>query len=311
MKHYASSTTSGSGNNATRIIWAEEATTFCSLSQRQGYTSNQPPASWNDWSKNTVHYRCVRNLGTVNEHYDNYVTGPTSKPSSGTRTIDPRYLNFNINSRRDDTSGELNPHTYRPDEMDNKLSGEFEVCFDAHPTSNMEKSITPSTYNYNIKIEERTVTETRPNRYGNNWGNTQYGEWVTTSENATLEDKNEYLVGQETIEEGSWRNNNNSTTRTRTDTRTTIINLNSIVMGTTATGCETIPVEPGEAKWRAPNLREFSLMVVFNLIEQKDVCRTRMGYDNYRKGWFYEGYISMNQNRYDQGDHIRCVRDVQ
>ena len=311
LKHYASSTTSGSGNNATRIIWAEEATTFCSLSQRQGYTSNQPPASWNDWSKNTVHYRCVRNLGTVNEHYDNYVTGPTSKPSSGTTTIDPRYLNFNINSRRDDTSGELNPHTYRPDEMDNKLSGEFEVCFDAHPTSNMEKSITPSTYNYNIKIEERTVTETRPNRYGNNWGNTQYGEWVTTSENATLEDKNEYLVGQETIEEGSWRNNNNSTTRTRTDTRTTIINLNSIVMGTTATGCETIPVEPGEAKWRAPNLREFSLMVVFNLIEQKDVCRTRMGYDNYRKGWFYEGYISMNQNRYDQGDHIRCVRDVQ
>lgn len=310
LKHYASSTTSGSGNNATRIIWAEEATTFCSLSQRQGYTRNQPPASWNDWSKNTVHYRCVRNLGTVDGHYDNYVTGPNSRPSSGTTTIDPLYLNFNINSRRDDTSGELNPHTYRPDEMDNKLSGKFEVCFDAHPTSNMEKSITPSTYNYNIKIEERTVTETRPNRFGD-WGNTQYGEWVTTSENATLEDNNEYLVGQEIIEEGSWRNNNNSTTRTRTDTRTTIINLNSIVMGTTATGCETIPVEPGEAKWRAPNLREFSLMVVFNLIEQKDVCRTRMGYDNYRKGWFYEGYISMNQNRYDQGDHIRCVRDVQ
>lgn len=310
LKHYASSTTSGSGTNATRIIWAEEATTFCSLDDRQHYTGeNVPPKSWNSWDKNTVHYRCVRNLGTVDGHYDNYVTGPTSKPSSGTTTIDPQYLNFNINSRRDDTSGELNPHTYRPDEMDNKLSGEFEVCFDAHPTSNMEKSITPSTYNYNIKIEERTVTETR--RYGN-WGNTQYGEWVTTSENATLEDINEYLVGQEIIEEGSWRNNNNSTTRTRTDTRTTIINLNSIVMGTTATGCETIPVEPGEAKWRAPNLREFSLMVVFGLIEAEDVCRTRMGYDNYRKGWFYEnGHISMNANTYDQGNSIRCVRDVQ
>ena len=78
------------------------------------------------------------------------------------------------------------------------------------------------------------------------------------------------------------------------------------------TGCHEIPVAAGEAKWRAPNLREFSLMVVFGLIEAEDVCRTRMGYDNYRKGWFYEnGHISMNANIYDQGNSIRCVRDVQ
>lgn len=313
LKHYASSTTSGSGTNATRIIWAEEATTFCSLSQRQGYTSNQPPASWNDWSKNTVHYRCVRNLGTVNEHYDNYVTGPTSKPSSGTTTIDPRYLNFNINSRRDDTSGELNPHTYRPDEMDNKLSGEFEVNFDYHPESNMRMAILAepaivSSYSYTYTEETRTETQTRNSNWGR-WGQSTYTGWSTNSEIKTMKTDNEYEINDIVEENTEWVTNGN--TRTRINSKKTILSKSEVTETILETGCHEIPVAPGEAKWRAPNLREFSLMVVFDLIEQKDVCRTRMGYDNYRKGWFYEGYISMNQNTYDQGDHIRCVRDVQ
>lgn len=315
LKHYASSTTSGSGPNATRIIWAEEATTFCSLSQRQGYTSNQPPASWNDWSKNTVHYRCVRNLGTVNEHYDNYVTGPTSKPSSGTTTIDPRYLNFNINSRRDDTSGELNPHTYRPDEMDNKLSGEFEVNFDYHPESNMRMAILaePAIVSfYSYTYTERTRTETRTwtgNNWWGSWGESTYTDWSDNPEIKTMKTDNEYEINDIVEENTEWVTNGN--TRTRINSEKKILSKSEVTETIVQTGCHEIPVAAGEAKWRAPNLREFSLMVVFDLIEQKDVCRTRMGYDNYRKGWFYEGYISMNQNTYDQGDHIRCVRDVQ
>ena len=122
-------------------------------------------------------------------------------------------------------------------------------------------------------------------------------------------DGNEYEINDIVEENTEWVTNGN--TRTRINSKKTILSKSEVTETILETGCHEIPVAPGEAKWRAPNLREFSLMVVFDLIEQKDVCRTRMGYDNYRKGWFYEGYISMNQNTYDQGDHIRCVRDVQ
>ena len=315
LKHYASSTTSGSGTNATRIIWAEEATTFCSLSQRQGYTSNQPPASWNDWDKNTVHYRCVRNLGTVDDerygYYDNYVTGPSTPPLSGTTTIDPRYLNFNINSRRDDTTGELNPHTYRPEEMDNKLSGSFEVNFDYHPSSSLRMSILAEpeiVSSYSYTYTEKTRTETQTRRYGQ-WSQSTYSEW-STNPDIKMNSENDYEIGETIEENSSWVTSGN--TRTRTNSSKTITSKSEVTETMVQTGCHEIPVAAGEAKWRAPNLREFSLMVVFGLIEAEDVCRTRMGYDNYRKGWFYEnGHISMNANTYDQGNSIRCVRDVQ
>ena len=185
LKHYASSTTSGSvysndrgddqkKNNTTRIIWAEEATTFCTLNQRQNYTGNNVPTdTWNSWDEHTIHYRCVRNLGYDETkgygYYDNYVTGPSSKPNSGVATINPRFLNFNINSRRDDTSGELNPHTYRPDEMDNKLSGSFEINFDYHPSSSLRMSILAEpeiVSSYSYTYTEKTRTETQTRRYG-------------------------------------------------------------------------------------------------------------------------------------------------
>ena len=51
-------------------------------------------------------------------------------------------------------------------------------------------------------------------------------------------------------------------------------------------------------------------MEIFGLLEAQDVCRTRLGYDNYRKGWFYNnGVINMGSNDYNQGNSIRCVRD--
>lgn len=314
LKHYASSTTSGSGENATRIIWAEEATTYCTLKERKGYRSNQPDSDWNGWDQDKVHYRCVRNLGTVSQPYDNYVTGPRSKPSSGTTTIDPIYLNFNINSKRDDTTGELNPHTYRPEEMDNKLSGSFEVNFDYHPSSSLRMSILAepeivSSYSYTYTEETRTETQTRRSTYGQ-WGQSTYSGWSTNPDIKTMNSENNYEI-EETIEENtSWVTSGN--TRTRTNSKKTILSKSEVTETMVQTGCHEIPVAAGEAKWRAPNLREFSLMVVFGLIEAEDVCRTRMGYDNYRKGWFYEnGHISMNANTYDQGNSIRCVRDVQ
>ena len=312
LKHYASSTTD---NNSTRIIWTEEGTSFSTLAQRRGWdgTNNAPKDSWNDWGIPTIHYRCVRNLGTTYGIYDNYVTGPSSKPISGTVEINPSYLNFNINSRRDATTGELNPHTYRPDEMDNKLSGSFEINFDYHPSSSLEMSIFAepeivSSYSYTYTEETRTETQTR--RYGQ-WGQITYTGWSTNPDIKTMNSENDYEIGETIEENSSWVTSGN--TRTRTKSRKTITSKSEVTETIVQTGCHEIPVAAGEAKWRAPNLREFTLMEIFGLLESEDVCRTRMGYDDYRQGWWYssDGRLNMGSNDTEQGSNIRCVRDKQ
>lgn len=321
LKHYVSSTISG---NSPLILWSEEAVSFSTLSNRidwgnQDY-GNAPEVlypnedKWNGWAQSKIHYRCVRNLGTISEHYDNYVIGPESKPSSGTTTIDPKYLNFNINSKRSDTKNELDPHTYQPDEMDNKLSGAFEVYFDSQPSSNLEKAITPPTITYTYTYTEQTasITQTRNNR-NSPWPDVDYDNLTWSNGEPKVIETTEEMANEESVNWNYYNNNNvnRATERSGTATRITIISVTSKEQnGTTATGCENITVLDGEAKWRAPNIREFALMEIFGLLEAQDVCRTRLGYDNYRKGWFYNnGVINMGSNDYNQGNSIRCVRD--
>lgn len=77
------------------------------------------------------------------------------------------------------------------------------------------------------------------------------------------------------------------------------------------TGCQDIPVTDGGARWRVPNLRELTLMVL-----SKDECigfnyifaRTRCPYSQ-RTGWRILG-ANIGMQAGDPSGQIRCVRDV-
>lgn len=74
-------------------------------------------------------------------------------------------------------------------------------------------------------------------------------------------------------------------------------------------GCSSISVQKGERKWRAPNLREFTLMANYGKLKEGDVCRTKFYY-SHRKGWYYKtNIITMGNGTYGEGAGIRCVRD--
>lgn len=79
---------------------------------------------------------------------------------------------------------------------------------------------------------------------------------------------------------------------------------------TSQPGCESITVEEGERKWRAPNLREFTLMAQLGKLSNGDVSRTKYYY-SHRKGWMYTGYVTMGNNSYTEGSQIRCIRDYE
>lgn len=327
IKHYASSTTS---SRSPVIIWAEEGTSNSTLADRISWKDgNDAPEkinkqTWNGWGQKRIHYRCIRNLGikeingTIDYNsYNNYVESThASKPNSGIVTINPQFLNLNNNSQRNyEGNGELPIHTYKPYESNNKIYGQFEVNFDYHPSSNFGMAtgaVVTKSYTYTYTEETRTETQTRPNRWSDDWETISYSDWSNpiTKELTTTD--------PDDVEDGTTNSNWNTSgnTRTRTNTRIKITSVTE--KETNLTGCESIEVTDGGAKWRAPNLREFTIMGMFNLLysggtwDHGDVCRTRMGYDNYRIGWLYTGSrINMASNGdYTQGNFVRCVRDV-
>jgi hypothetical protein len=214
--HYASSTfdgeKGGSGDgylNSTsfRVLWAEEGTSTSTFNQA------------NKWGYNdikTIHYRCVRNLGTVKEGYDNFY-------KKDRYIISYSKLNDASKDRSKVTNGELGVHDYNSG--NNRF---YKGGFEIYP---QEMPYTPS--------------------------------------------------------------------------------FRDVVTNETYTVCQDLKVASGETRWRAPNLRELTLMVL-----SEDDCkkydyvfaRTRCPYPQ-RIGWRI-----LTQNVGMQGDNkagkIRCVRDV-
>lgn len=220
FKHYASSTVDTYDNP--QILWSEEAVSTSTLNQRHSFRKDVKYFDIDGWLSNKLHYRCVRNLGTISENYQNYI-----EYDKETQTITIPYLKKDINSIRTSVTGELGKHSYKPGEENNKLYPKFQVNMVAHPASKLRKSI--------------------------------------GIDNAL-------------------------------------------------TGCESLKSDTNH-KWRAPNLRELTLMGILtkngnSILTGQDVCRTAFGYDTYRRGWFWIGYINMQSFTYDAGTNIRCVRDV-
>lgn len=213
--HYASSTSDGrdggsgdgKGNEYSfRILWAEEGTSTSTLNQSK---------KWGHNDVNAIHYRCVRNLGTVKGHYNDFYV------KNGNVISYPR-LNNATKDRSIVTNGELGVHDYMSG--NNRFYKEgFEIYQGAMPSGMFKEVVSNEVY----------------------------------------------------------------------------------------TQCQNIEVAKGEARWRAPNLRELTLMVLSG-----DDCknynytfaRTKCPYPE-RIGWrILKENIGM-QNENVQGQ-IRCVRDV-
>lgn len=295
LKHYASSTVN---SNSPVLLWSEEGTSTSTLQGRWNYNSGPDQKSWNSWKKKTIHYRCVRNLGTVSGVYDNYVT--TSGSKSGVFIINPHFINKNQNSVRTSVDDELDRHTYQG--YQNRLyEGAFEVNMTERPSSNLKKAITVATTMYYYTETKITYTQRKTNK---NW--VDAGGRTTTSLDKSSETK-----PQDRTDTGRTYEWNGY--RYRDVTEIKISNLEQKEeYPAPATGCETLNTSVTYPRWRAPNLREFTLMGIFGLLQSEDVCRTRVGYEDYRKGWYWNGssFITMGDNSYNHGNHIRCVRDV-
>lgn len=215
--HYASSTFDGfswgSGDgewNATsfRVLWAEEGASTSTYNKS---------TEWGYNDVNAIHYRCVRNLGTVKGHYHNFYE------KDNNNIITYSKMNDATKDRSKVTNGELGVHSYNSGN-NRYYKGGFEIY----------QGMMPQTW---------------------------FGEVVT----------NEVY-----------------------------------------TACQTIEVTDGGARWRAPNLRELTLMVLSgDDCKNRDntFARTQCPYPQ-RVGWrILKNNIGMDKSRQLQGQ-IRCVRDV-
>ncbi len=216
--HYASSTwdggKEGSGDNygnaySFRLLWAEEGASTS--------TYNHSIGEWGYDNDKTIHYRCVRNLGTVKGHYNEFFA------KSNNNIITYPKLNDATKDRSKVTNGELGVHDSKSGN-NRYYKGGFEIY----------QGEMPKTWFENVVDDEL------------------------------------YTV------------------------------------------CQTIEVTDGGAKWRAPNLRELTLMVLSGddcKAQNNTFARTKCPYPE-RVGWrINTNNIGMDTNRYLQGQ-IRCVRDV-
>ncbi len=213
--HYASSTfdgtNQGSGDskwnaNSFRVLWAEEGASTSTYNKS---------TEWGYKDVYSIHYRCVRNLGTVSKSYDNFF-------ESNHHIITYSKLNDATKDRSKVIGGELGVHDYNSGN-NRYYKGGFEIYQGTMPAAYFEEVVNNDIY----------------------------------------------------------------------------------------TGCQNIPVTDGGARWRAPSLRELTLMVL-----SKDYCiyidntfaRTRCPYPQ-RTGWrILTNNIGMQAGN-PQGQ-IRCVRDV-
>lgn len=254
-----------------QILWAEEGTSSSTLKQRE---------SWGFNSNTKLHIRCMRNLGTVKKEYTDFKKN-VGINSDGNYVIGVPYLVNNTNSRRGTISSELDKHYNDAHDMqgfnvktNNKLSetGYIEIYSGKAPESNIGNAT-----GSRVEYVTTYTYEYRTKRKRGNWS-----DWTKVYQSEDPPKQN-----SDTYEYRNLSQNN----------------------APKYPGCASIQVGKGERAWRAPNLREFTLMANFGKLKENDVCRTQYYYEH-RKGWYFSGSnITMGNNNYAEGRQIRCVRD--